>query len=40
MKNKQKLIFWELNEINFDYINFYISEGKLPIGKNLLISMV
>jgi hypothetical protein len=36
MKNKQKLIFWELNEINFDYINFYISEGKLPNWKKFI----
>ena len=36
MKNKQKLIFWELNEINFEYINFYISEGKLPNWKKFI----
>ena len=25
-----KLIFWEMNEINFDYVKSYISQGKLP----------
>ena len=36
MKNKKKLIFWELNEINFDYLNFYVSEGKLPNWKKFI----
>ena len=36
MKNKKKLIFWELNEINFDYLNFYIREGKLPNWKKFI----
>ncbi len=36
MKNNKKLIFWELNEINFDYLNFYISEGKLPNWKKFI----
>ena len=26
----EKLIFWELNELNFDYIKAYIERGKLP----------
>lgn len=25
----KKLIFWEMNEINFDFVRYYISEGKL-----------
>ena len=25
----KKLIFWEMNEINFDYVRYYISKGKL-----------
>lgn len=25
-----KLVFWEMNEINFEYVNYYISQGKLP----------
>jgi hypothetical protein len=33
---KEKLIFWELNEINFDYVNFYIREGKLKNWKKLI----
>ena len=36
MTKEQKLIFWELNEINFDYVNFYIDEGKLPNWKKLI----
>ena len=36
MTKEQKLIFWELNEINFDYVNFYIGEGKLPNWKKLI----
>ena len=33
---EKKLIFWELNEINFDYVNLYISEGKLPNWKKII----
>ena len=33
---EKKLIFWELNEINFDYVNFYIGEGKLPNWKKMI----
>jgi len=36
MIKKEKLIFWELNEINFDYVNFYISKGKLPNWKKMI----
>ena len=36
MSNPEKLIFWELNEINFDYVNFYIGEGKLPNWKKII----
>ena len=32
----EKLIFWEVNELNFDYINFYISHGKLPNWKKFI----
>ena len=32
----EKLIFWELNEINFDYVNFYIEKGKLKNWKKLI----
>lgn len=28
-----RLIFWEVNEINFDYLNHYIAQGKLPNWK-------
>jgi len=38
MQKKEKLIFWELNEINFDYVNFYIDKGKLPNWKKLIES--
>ena len=36
MLKKEKLIFWELNEINFDYVNFYIRKGKLKNWKNFI----
>ena len=36
MRNNQKLIFWELNEINFEYLNFYVSAGKLPNWKKFI----
>jgi hypothetical protein len=36
MKNDKKLIFWEMNEINFDYVNFYIDQGKLPNWKRFI----
>jgi hypothetical protein len=32
---KNKLIFIGLNELNFEYINYYISQGKLPIFKKI-----
>jgi hypothetical protein len=32
-----KLIFWELNEINFDAVTFYIKRGELLPGFNMLI---
>lgn len=32
----QRLIFWELNEINFDYVNHYISKGYLPNWRKFL----
>jgi hypothetical protein len=31
-----KLIFWEMNEINFEYVNYYIKEGKLPNWKSFI----
>ena len=31
-----KLIFWEMNEINFNYVNFYINNGKLPNWKKFI----
>ena len=36
MTKKEKLIFWELNEINFDYVNFYIRKGKLKNWKKII----
>jgi len=36
MTKEKQLIFWELNEINFDYVNFYISKGKLPNWKKII----
>ena len=36
MAEKEKLIFWELNEINFDYVNFYIRQGKLKNWKKMI----
>jgi len=38
MGKDEKLIFWELNEINFEYVSYYISEGKLPNWKNFIKS--
>ena len=35
IKEKQ-LIFWELNEINFEYVNFYIEKGYLPNWKKII----
>ena len=35
VKEKQ-LIFWELNEINFEYVNFYIEQGYLPNWKKII----
>jgi hypothetical protein len=32
----KKVIFWELNEINFEYVNTYIAEGKLPYFKKFI----
>jgi len=32
----EKLIFWELNEINFEYVNFYIEKGKLKNWKKMI----
>lgn len=32
----QKLIFWEMNEINFEYVNFYISKGYLSGWKKFI----
>lgn len=32
----QKLVFWELNEINFDYVKYYINKGKLPNWKKFI----
>ena len=31
-----KLIFWEMNEINFDYVDHYIKKGYLPNWKRLI----
>ena len=31
-----KLIFWEMNEINFDYVGHYIKKGYLPNWKRLI----
>ena len=31
-----KLIFWEMNEINFDYVNYYIDQGKLSNWKKFI----
>ncbi len=31
-----KLIFWEVNEINFDYVNYYIEQGKLKNWKKFI----
>lgn len=36
MHIKEKLIFWELNEINFDYVKFYIDKGRLPNWKKMI----
>lgn len=37
MKTKKKMLFLQLNEINFDYINDYIKNGlDLPAFKNIL----
>lgn len=36
MSIQKKLIFWELNEINFEYVNYYISKGKLPNWKKFI----
>ena len=36
MTKEKKLIFWELNEINFDFVNFYIGMGKLPNWKKMI----
>ena len=36
MNIEKKLIFWELNEINFEYVNYYISQGKLPNWKKII----
>ena len=33
-----KLIFWEMNEINFNYVNYYINQGKLPNWKKFIKS--
>jgi len=32
----EKLIFWEMNEINFNYVNFYIDKGRLPNWKKFI----
>lgn len=31
VNSTKKLIFWEMNEINFEFIRYYISQGKLLI---------
>lgn len=31
-----KLIFWEMNEINFEYVRMYIESGKLPNWKKFI----
>jgi hypothetical protein len=31
-----KLIFWEMNEINFQYVSMYIERGKLPNWKKFI----
>ena len=31
-----KLIFWEMNEINFEYVNYYIKQGKLQNWKSFI----
>ena len=31
-----KLILWEMNEINFEYVRMYIQKGKLPNWKNFI----
>ena len=36
MTTEKQLIFWELNEINFDFVNFYIGKGKLPNWKKMI----
>ncbi|EDY85648.1 conserved hypothetical protein [gamma proteobacterium HTCC5015] len=32
----KKLIFWEVNEINFDYVQSYIEQGELPHWKQAI----
>lgn len=32
----KKLIFWEMNEINFDFVSYYIGQGKLPNWKKFI----
>jgi len=32
----KKLIIWEMNEINFEYLNAYIENGKLPNWKRFI----
>lgn len=32
----QKMIFWEMNEVNFEFVNHYIKKGKLPNWKNAI----
>jgi len=32
----KKLIFWEMNEINFDFVHYYISKGKLKNWKKFI----
>ena len=34
--SEKKIIFWELNEINFEYVNYYIDQGKLPNWKKII----
>ena len=36
MNIEKKLIFWELNEINFEYVNYYIAQGRLPNWKKII----
>ena len=32
----KKLVFWEMNEINFDFVNYYIGQGKLNNWKKFI----